>query len=69
ATGDLAGAKALADRLARTTGISALTTSSDTLALLVRQARVDLGLDSSRAVARPARPTAADETAPDSLPR
>lgn len=69
ATGDLAGAKALADRLARTTGISALTTSADTLALLVRQARVDLGLDSSRAIARPARPTATDETATDSLPR
>lgn len=69
ATGDLAGAKALADRLARSTGIPALTTSPDTLALLVNQARSDLGLDSSRAPAATPRPVPSDATRPDSSTR
>ncbi len=65
ASGDLAAAKALADDLARKTGIPALTTTPDTLALLVAQARRDIGLDTT-AAPRAVRPTAPDAAPGDS---
>ncbi len=67
AAGDLNAAKALADRLARATGVPALTTSRDTLAELIVQARRDIGLDTTRAPAPSVQPAPSDAPSRDTI--